>query len=665
MSETRIPARTRLVVAILVLVGAVVTGGAVAAHLNDSAPVTGDVTLESNTGLSATLSGTTQVRFQNAFPADDTVQLTTESGNATLSASGPADAQVAVGEIEGDWTNVTNIDATSNAVTINPADKPAATAGGDIDSLNFTAIETDDGKPDFVYGGASGTSTVTVSGVPSNTVIGAVDASTGALLATATADGSGTVTFSGLSNSEHTVELQTGDSSPALSNPTPQGPQSTYPTQLTIDVDDADLPSDTVDVEFFLDGSSVGTDSLSSAGTASTLIAPPGPGEHTVRVEAEDAYGNTNDLEWTFGTPNNITVRNATDPWAKIDDREVDLTLYQGDTVVERSTSNANVSLEGLDVSEQIVVEARADGYNDSFVVIDDVTEQSTLYMLSENVSKVEVRFTLNDQTGGRYSDNNPSLRIQKPINRTGPTPTWQTVHADEFAVSGVTVKLEEDQRYRLIVRNDQGDSRMLGSYTADVAETRQLTINPRDEGISDPQTNFEYNASYVNATTGRNVRFMFADDTDLTDSLTVQIHERNNPGNVLLSNTTFGGPVSSVQITEPVPSAENDTDWVVQAWVDRNGSVQQLTIPVGPQQPLFGDLPPWFRMLISIGTIWLVAGLFSRLNGDVGAVIVAGLGAMFWFIGFTPAGTGFGVVMLSMLTAGVIFVNERRGGGL
>ena len=107
MSERRIPARTRLVVAILVLVGAVVTGGAVAAHLNDSAPVTGDVTLESNTGLETTLSGTTQVRFQNAFPADDTVQLTTESGNATVSSSGPSAATLATTEITGEWTNVT------------------------------------------------------------------------------------------------------------------------------------------------------------------------------------------------------------------------------------------------------------------------------------------------------------------------------------------------------------------------------------------------------------------------------------------------------------------------------------------------------------------------------------------------------------------------------
>jgi hypothetical protein len=661
---TDVDRRTRLVIALLIAVVAIAGVGA-AAHLDGSAPTTGDVTLQSNTGLNATLSGTTQVRFQNAFPADDTVQFTTEAGNATLSASGPADAQIATNEIEGEWTNVTNIDATSNAVTINPADKPAATAGGDIDSLNFTSIDVDDGDADFVYAGTSGTSTVTVSGVPSNTVIGAVDASTGALLATTTADGSGTVTFSGLSNSEHTVELKTGDSSPSLSNPTPQGPQSSFPTQLSIDVDDGDFPSDTVTAEFFLDGSSVGTDSLSSAGTASTSISPPGPGEHTVRVEAEDEYGNTNSRTWTFGTPNNITVRNATAPWAKIDDRPVNLTLYQGDTVIERSTTDANVSLEGLDTSQQIVVEARADGYNDSFVVIDDITQQSTLYMLSENVSKVEVRFTLNDQTGGTFSENNASLRIQKPINRTGPNPTWQTVHADQFGVAGVTVKLEQDQRYRLIVRNDQGDRRMLGSYTADVPETRQLTINPLQDGIEDPQTEYEYNASYVNSTSGRNVRFTFADATDNTDSLTVQIHERGNASNVLLSNTTFGGPVSSVQITEPVPTDENTTDWVVKAWVDRGGSVQQLTIPVGPQQPLFGGLPAWLRMLISIGTIWLVAGLFSQLNGDVGAVIVAGLGAMFWFIDFLPADTGFGVVLLSMLTAGVIFVNERRGGGL
>lgn len=664
MSETRIPARTRLVVAILVLVGAVVTGGAVAAHLNDSAPVTGDVTLESNTGLETTLSGTTQVRFQNAFPSDDTVQLTTESGNATVSASGPSAATLATNEITGEWTNVTNIDASSNAVTVNPEDKPAVTASGDIETLNFTAVETDDGHPDFVYGGTSGTSTVTVTGVPSNTEIGAVDAATGELLQTATSDGSGTVTFSGLSNSEHTVELQTGDASPSLSNPAPQGPQSTVPSQVSIDVDDGDFPSDSVDVEFEVDGTVVGSETLDSAGTASASVGDLGPGEHTVTASAEDAYGNTNSRTWTYGTPDNLTVRNASAPWSLINDREVEFTFYQGDIVVERSTNNGNVSLDGLDTDEQIVVEARAAGYNDSFVVINDITEQSTIYMLSENVSKVEVRFTLNDQTGGTFENNNPALRIQKPINRTG-TPEWKTVYADEFGVAGVTTKLEQDQRYRLIVTNDEGDTRMLGSYTADVSETRELTINPLQGGLAERDADYRYNASYLNTTNGRFVRFEYNDTVENTDALTVQIHERGNESNVLLSNTTFGGPLGTVGLTEPIPEDQSDTEWVVDVWIDEGGEMTQLTIPVGPQQPFLDGIPWYMQLILSIGTIWLVAGLFSQVNGDVGAVVVAGLGAMFWFMDLLPDGTGFGVVILAMLTAAIIFINERRGGGL
>jgi hypothetical protein len=664
MRESRIPVRTRLVIALLVVVGAVATGAAVGAHLNDSAPVTGDVTLESNNGLETTLSGTTQVRFQNAFPADDTVQLTTESGNVTVSASGPANATLATTELTGTWTNVTAIDATSNDVTVNPEDKPPVTAGGDIDTLNFTAVEADDGSPDFVYGGASGTSVVTVTGVPSNTVIGAIDASTGQLIDTATSDGSGTVTFDQLDNSEHTVELKSGDSSPALSNPQPEGPQSTTPSQVSIDVDDGDFPSDDVTVEFELDGTVVGSETLTGAGTASASISDPGAGEHTVTATAEDAYGNTNSRTWTFGTPDNLTVRNASAPWALINDRAVNVTLYQGDDVIQRSTNDANISLSGLDTDQQIVVEASAPGYNDSFVVINDITQQSTVYMLSENVSKVEVRFTLNDLTGGTFENNNASLAIQKPINRTG-TPQWKTVHADEFGVAGVTTKLEQNQRYRLIVKNDIGDRRMLGSYTADVAETRELTINPLQDGLTEPDADFTYNASYLNTTSGNYVQFVYNDSTSSTDSLTVQIHERGNDSNVLLSNTTFGGPLGTVGVTEPIPADQQGTDWVVEAWIDQGGTTTHLVIPVGPQQPFLGGIPWYMQLILSIGTLWLVAGLFSQVNGDVGAIVVAGMGAIFWFMDLLPEGTGFGVVVLALLTAAIIFINERRGGGL
>lgn len=656
----------RILLIVGVLIGAIATP-VIASHLLSPASVSGPVPLGSGNGLVVTLEGDTDIQLDDFTDGSDTIVLTTEHGNATVQASGTATASMHATEITGQWTNVTGIDAASNSVTIDPEDKQSVTVGGDIQTFNWTADSTfavDDNQPDFVYSGPSGTSSVTVGGVPAGETIAAVDADTRTVLDVATSDASGTVTFSSLDNSEHTVELHTGDSTPGLSNPQPEGPQSGYPTTLSIDVSDNDFPNDEVTVDFYLDGSLVGSDTVTSDGPASTSISEPDLGGHTVRAEAEDQYGNTNTREWTFGTPNNLTIRNATAPYSVMDDRTVDVTLYQDDTIIERSTTDGNISLEGLDTSEQIVAEAEAPGYNDSYIVIGDITQQSTLYMRNDSLDSVTVRFVLNDQTGGVFSENAATLYIQKPIDRTGTT-EWKTIHADEFGVEGVTTGLEEGQRYRLIVKNDQGDQRMLGSYTADVSETRELTVGAVNGELGENDPDYLIDGNYLNETSGRYVQFKFNDSDDITDSVVVKIHERGNASNVLMANTTFGGPLGTIGLSEPIPEAQNDTDWVIKAWVDRGGNVTAHTIPVGPQRPVLDGMPWWLKVIISIGSIWIVAGLFSQLNGDVGALVVAGLGGMFWFVDFLPDGTGFGVVMLSMLTAAVIFINERRGGGL
>ena len=656
----------RVLIIVGVLIGAV-AAPVIAGHLLNPASVSGPVPLGSGNGLVVTLEGDTDVQLDDFTDGSDTVVLTTEHGNATIQASGTATARIHASDITGTWTNVTGIDASSNSITIDPEDKQAVTVGGNIETFDWpqdSAIAVDDNNPDFVYSGPSGTSRVTIGGVPAGETVAAVDVDTRTVLDVATADSSGTVTFSSLDNSEHTVELHTSDSTPGLSNPQPEGPQSDYPTTLSIDVSDNDFPNDEVTVDFYLDGSHVGSDTVTSDGTASTSISSPDLGEHTVRAEVEDQYGNTNTREWTFGTPNNLTIRNASAPYSVIDDRTVDVTFYQGDTIIERSTTDGNVSLEGLDTSQQIVAEAEASGYNDSYIVIDDITQQSTLYMRNDSLDSVTVRFVLNDQTGGVFSENEATLYIQKPINRTGTT-EWKTIHADEFGVEGVTTGLEKGQRYRLIVKNNQGDQRMLGSYTADVSETRELTVGAIDGELGEDDPDYLIDGNYLNETSGRYVQFKFNDSDKDTDSVVVKIHERGNESNVLMENTTFGGPLGSIGLSEPIPEAQNDTDWVIKAWVDRGGNVTAHTIPVGPQRPVLDGMPWWLKVIISIGSIWIVAGLFSQLNGDVGALVVAGLGAMFWFVDFLPDGTGFGVVMLSMLTAAVIFVNERRGGGL
>lgn len=653
----------------LLLIGIVV--GAIAApviasHLTNPSPVSGGVTVANNNGLNVTVTGTTEMDLTNFTDGSDTITVVTEAGNATVSSPGAANVTLHKDEITGSWTNITSIDATTNEVTVDPSDKPAVTMGKEVTSVNVSdTVKADDDTTDFVYNGTDGlTSKVVVRGLQPGVIYHATDANSDALLDVATADSNGKLAFDSLSNSEHTVEVESAQAGPSLSNPSPEGPQNTYPTTVSVDVTDDDFPAEEVDVTFYLDNSQVGTDTLTSEGTASTTISAPTPGEHTVRAEAEDAAGNQNNLTWTFSTPDNLTIRRAQDPWSIIDDRQVNVTFYQDDVIVDRNTSTGNVSLEGLNVDEQFVVEAETRGYRDSYLVISDITVQNTIYMLNASADRSNVTFVLRDETGGTFENNNASLEIQRPVNVTG-TKTWVSIHSDEFGVDGVTLDLETGQRYRLIISNDQGDKRMLGSYTPQGDETRQLTVSAVDGELVTPDSDFRVNASYLNTSSQNYVKFGFNDTTSSTDKLTVNIHERGNTSNILLANTTFGGPLGTVSLTEPIPADQEDTEWVVNAYITQDNEVTTLTIPVGPKRPILPGMSPWLTTLIAVASIWIVAGLFSQLNGDVGGIVVAGMGAMFWFVDFLPQGTGIGVVVLSLITAAAIFINERRGGGL
>lgn len=655
-------------VAVGLVFGLILTpaGIALAGFLDDSYRATGNVPYSANNGPTIELGEDSDVKSGNPFPDSNTVQLNTSNGNITFSSTGSTEARVT--NINGTWTNVTNVDASSNALTINPDDKEEATVSGNLDSFEYRANPTiNEGEKAFGYSGASGTTTVTLNNVPQGETYIAIDIDTRDILAAGTADSNGQVTFTSMPNSQHDVELQTSDGEPTLKNPSPEGAQNNFPTTLSVDVEDPDFPDENVTVEFYLDDTKVGEDHVTSnGGTASVSISSPSRGSHDVSAQANDSFGQETERNWTFSVPENLTIRDQTDPYDIIDDRQVNITFYEGDDIFEASTTNGNVSLEDLPVEGQIVAEVEANQYHTAFVTIDDITKQNTIYLLNTSEATYEVAFELDDQTGGTFSDNNASLKIQKPINRSDfSEPKWSTIHADQFGVDGVITELEQDQRYRLIVSNDVGDKRVLGTYTASQSETRTLTVGQVEAIPGDEDADFAWSADYVNSSSGEFVKFSYNDTEMETDSVTVKIYERGNESNVLLSNQTFGGPLGTFSISEKVPSDQQDNDWVAEAWVERGDETIKIVEPVGPQRPILGDMPDWLVAMISIGSIIIIGGLFSQLNGAIGGLVVAGFGGMLWYVDFIPGVLGTGVVILAMIVAGVIFINERRSQSL
>jgi len=471
----------RLVIAAVLLVAAV---GVVAAAVSTTSVTQnsdGAVLQAGDSGPAVNITGNIDVYPATGTTGTTTVQWNTTDGNVTVTSSAHTNITIADTEIVGTWTNATAIDATNGPVTIDPADKPAVTVDEQIDTIAFrSSTSADDGVVDFVYSGSSSTSNVTLRTAPANTQLGAVDADTGALLDVATSDASGTIVFDALDNSQHNVLLQTSDS-PSLSNPSPQGQLVNNPTSISVQVNDSDFPGDTVSTSFDLDGSSVGSKSVSSNGTASVSMPSRGQtaGVHTVDVTATDSFGQTTTLSYTYEVPSNITIFNETSPSQKITSATATLRFFEvgGGEVFERTTSNGKLDLTGLPVQKDMTVVVEASGFETRRIFLDSIYEQSEVYLLDTSFMNApatgDVVFTLSDRTG-QFPDSTTTLRVQRALTKDfdgdGNDETrMQTIAGDKFGASGEfpATLVASSVRYRLVIENEQGDRRVLGAYTA------------------------------------------------------------------------------------------------------------------------------------------------------------------------------------------------------
>jgi hypothetical protein len=644
---------------------ALLSGVVAAAHLTGAGPISGDATFGSGNGLSVTVDGSTDAYLVDPSPLSSSFDVVTEAGNITFSAFGTAHAEVAVGEITGTWTNITNIDADPNDLTIDPADKSSVTVAQEIDSFNYTGtFAVDDGTVDFVYSGTSGQSEVAITGVVADQQIVAVDADTGNYLDVATSDGSGSITFDALTNSKHAVKLQTQSlEDPILENASPTGGQSSDPSQVSVDVNDPEFDNgDSVTVTIDIDGSQVSQQTISANQSVSASISASGKtgGQHTWQVEADPKYGDTVTENYQYSVPDTLFVRNASNHSQLIKSPlSVDGTFFSDDSIVDRQgITGGTIDMSGLQVSESwiIRVEPSSDNFTTRTLWVNNIYEQQSIYLLNKSAfSTVDSRFVLEDP-GAEY-DSQSILKIQKPINTSSQT-EWQTVHSDAFGAEGVTAELQQGQRYRLKVRNEQGNEQIVGPYRADVSET--VTVEPGAPVIEIEDFNEGWGATAE--LRNNTLEYVYNDTDQETDKLTVWIHERGNVSNRLVANATyFDLGEASAQHTLTVD--EKAKVWDVVFIIERNGETktQRETVQNRPSG-LFGAIPDNWRLMIGLGSLFLLAGVFSLLNAAVGAVVVSLVGGLWWWVGLLPGATSGIAVVLALLLSVLSWMRSGSG---
>jgi hypothetical protein len=632
---------------VLALVSGPVLGLMTGSLTSDGYEATAGVRYNASNGPEVILSEDRTVESGSPFPDANTVEL----GNVTFSSSGQNVVQV--DQYEGTWTNVSQLDVTGANLTINPDDKQQVTVGGDADTLRFTDVAVDDGTADFVYGGASGSTSVTISDVPTNTKIQAVDRDTGDVLDISVSDGSGEVTFEGMPNSEHTVELQSkGGGDPVISNGDPDGTIAERSTELTVDVEDGDFPNDEVTVEFYLDGDLVGTDTVTSNGTASVSVSNVTAGQHTWTAEATDDYGGTDSETYDLNIPDTLYIRDEENPEELVNgtDVEVEVTFYADDETITRTTSDGTIDLTGLPVDQTLVATASADGWQDRRILIRDIARQQSVYLLNETTTSSSITFLLEDNTGS-FSPSSSHLIVQRSMNFSETNGSeWQAIAGDYFAADQTfSTTLETGHRYRLVIRNEDGDQRVLGSYTPEGDETTTLTVGTIVwDADEDESVIFDATMSQDD----NQLTLRYNDTVETTDRLEIVVYERGNESNIVYETTEYD--VSEYKDTLPLTENESEMNLVVEVYGHRSGEDFNSTVQLGeiPEQDVPVD-SKWLSLLgqvLIVAVAGLVAGVLHRIGGIVVVSIAFALSWFGWVI-IHPAALGF-AGMLALFSA-------------
>lgn len=673
MSVSRRQLRVAIVIGVVVGIVAVPVAGSV---LSGFIATSGTVPVSTNTGTTVHVSGASDLAGTE-WTFDNTVEIRTDQGNLTVTGNGQSSATVQASDITGTYTNLTSLDV-QNATTYDPEDKAQLTIDGDATDVAWRDYAIDDGTVDTVISGPDGTSTdVTYYGLPSDLTMTAINASTGTPLAVTQSDSNGQATFS-IDHSEQTIKLVSGDAteSPEQSAASPEGDQSTEPTEFNVTVTDPDFPDDSVDVTIDSDGSQVYSDTITQNTTITTSMPASAltGGAHTWTVETTDKYGNERVETYTYTIPSQVYIynetRNANGVHELIDDTDVTVraTLTGSDgTVVEDTISGGSFNLSGYDPTQTYILTVETGDYHVRSVYLPNLYEQNSIFLLNKSQPSQQNIITVEDRTGN-YEDN-PVLQTQRVIN-TSNVPNapddgyeWVTIAGDRLGADNTyTSNFEQNKRYRFVVTNDDGDSRVLGEYIAETDQPINLEIGSISYEFGEDKEGYEWTADIENTSSGGLITFAYNDYNNLTDSITMEIRDREN-GTVIASETFTNGPYGELVYTKPITQEQYDEQtWEVSWSADRDGETISAVRPVGGRGPIdFGALDDfWITAGFSLIALLLAFAVGAGISAGAGGLAVAGWMGVAWYIGAVPTELGAGAIILAFLVAAWTTVNEQ-----
>jgi hypothetical protein len=442
---------------------------------------------------------------------------------------------------------------------------------------------------------------------------------------------------------------------------------SSSPVELSVNVSDRDFATsqgDTLNVTFYVNGSLRGSDSLTSNGTASITLDSVDGGSKQWHTVSSDSYNrSTTSDTFEFAAPSVLSIHPETNASELINGSNVtvEVAFYQpaNDTVIVRETSSGEIDLAGLPADQEFVAVASVEGYYSRRVIIESLIKQQDIYLLNKSKDGVQIIFELDDSTGN-YPSEETRLYVEQAINQSGST-KWHTIAGDRFGASGeFPLILQDSQRYRLRVQNDDGDTRLLGTYTTSGEATAVLPIGVVQlDGEVSNGTAF---AAGIVEDGQRAIRVAYRDPSQTTQSLQVEI-VRANDSTVLVENTTYTGELGTFVATYPIPENHTrDTRYEIRWHAERDQGSDDVggTASVGQVKRIADDFRIDADVLELMGWvgIFAVAGLTVIVDGRLSALLTVGFATFFSHIGVVSIHP----VLLGL--AGVTAVTFQIAGG-
>lgn len=442
---------------------------------------------------------------KNGTVPSDTVshwRFNSGSGSTAVDSAGSND-----GTINGaEWTEDIYIPA-ADQLDASGFNQEAATLALNLSDREFATLQGDEVTATWYLDGSSvGSDTVTRNQTIQHRVTNLADGSHNWHVELADSYG-GTATSSTFS---FTVEHY----DPVFNNASasPQGNAETTDRQVTLeipvnDTDFAEPSGDSITVNFTVDGSAVGSDTLAANGTASVTTTISTGGPHSWSASAEDEYGLTATSDtFTFQSPDELRILNESSPTELVDNATVELRFFVDEgsgapQVYTRNTSDGTVNMTGLPADKPFIVVAEADGYFSRRIFVPSLYQTQRVYLLPDNATAVPVSFGIEDYTG-EFDSENTVLLVQRALNGS-----YRTVLGDYFGATGqFPATLAYNQRHRLVLLNvETGERRSLGAYTPQSTSSQRVVVSPAGDinFIGIPPTISLPDTSRLPATTG------------------------------------------------------------------------------------------------------------------------------------------------------------------